>query len=104
MTERSTTEGGAQPEDGRVAVICDAFELRDTADIFREAAKVAGECAEELRAIGGEMATDREYGAAYASQALLRLADEAEAKAEAEATVADEEQRELRAELAKVAR
>ncbi|MEU2180270.1 hypothetical protein [Streptomyces thermolilacinus] len=44
------------------------------AETLHEAATVAGECAEELRASGGEMAIDREYGAAYVCDTLLRLA------------------------------
>ncbi|MEU4348280.1 hypothetical protein [Streptomyces sp. NPDC023838] len=50
----------------------------DRAAILREAANVAGECAEELRGSGGEMAQDREAGAVYVSERLFRMADEEE--------------------------
>ncbi|MEU1078184.1 hypothetical protein ABZ404_36965 [Streptomyces sp. NPDC005878] len=50
----------------------------DRAAILREAANVAGECAEEMRGGGGEMAQDREAGAVYVSEALFRLAAEAQ--------------------------
>ncbi|MEV7470444.1 hypothetical protein AB0O20_28665 [Streptomyces kronopolitis] len=67
-------------DEAEVAILCRYVEWlaaergQVCAEVLREAATHAGELAEQFRGSGGEMAADREWGAAQVSQQLFDMA------------------------------